>query len=116
MQDPKRAAHAASIATSARALPLPTPNVKVETHVSADTAPKRHPVHRRSVRRAAALLATTGLAVGVAACGSSSGGSSGSGGSSSTKAKLSATGSKAPGNPTSGTINWWASPILKPGM
>jgi multiple sugar transport system substrate-binding protein len=115
MQDPKRAAHAASIATSARALPLPAPNVKVETHVSADTAPQRHPVHRRSVRRAAALLATTGLAVGVAACGSSSGGSSGSGGSSTSKAKLSATGAKPAGNPTSGTINWWASPITTSG-
>src|SRR5579875_317537 len=115
MQDSKRAANAASIETSARALPLSVPNVKVESHVSADTASQRNPVHRRSVRRAAALLATTGLAVGVAACGSSSGGSSGSGGSSSTKAKLSATGSKAPGNPTKGTINWWASPITTSG-
>jgi multiple sugar transport system substrate-binding protein len=66
------------------------------------------------VRRAAALLATAGLVVGVAACGSSKSGGSGSSKTSSTP-KTSATAGKAAGNATKGTINWWASPITTSG-
>lgn len=82
-------------------------------------------VPRRSLRRAAALLAVSAAAVGIAACGSSSSSSSSSSGSSSTAstaasassstAVASAGGSTAPGSATSGTINWWASPITTSG-
>ncbi|HLI60802.1 MAG TPA: ABC transporter substrate-binding protein [Solirubrobacteraceae bacterium] len=66
------------------------------------------------MRRAAALLAAAGLAVGVAACGSSKSGSSG-GSKTSSAPKLSSSATKASGNPTKGTINWWASPITTSG-
>ena len=57
----------------------------------------------------AALVGAVG-ALAVAGCGSS--GSSGSSGStSSTTAPVSGGSSSAPGNATSGTVNWWASPI-----
>jgi multiple sugar transport system substrate-binding protein len=113
MQGSDRAARAASIARGRRVRP-PKPN---EVSGSSDTTSLRYPGARRPVRRAAVLVATVGLAAGVAACGSSSGGSgsSGSGGSTTSKAKLSSSAAKAPGNPTSGTINWWASPISTSG-
>jgi multiple sugar transport system substrate-binding protein len=116
MQVPDRAASAAaSIAHSTRASRAPAPEPKVESFVSADTASDCSPVPRRSLRRAAALLATAGLAVGVAACGSSNSGGSSGGSKTNSAPKLSGSTSKASGNPTKGTINWWASPITTSG-
>jgi multiple sugar transport system substrate-binding protein len=66
---------------------------------------------RRSNRtwQAAALVAVGALT--AAGCSSSSSASSGSSGSTGSTAPVSGGSSSAPGNATSGTINWWASPI-----
>ena len=71
-------------------------------------APWRRYAAQRSNRtwRVAALVAVGALA--AAGCSSSGSSSTATGGSSSTPAGGS---SSAPGNATSGTINWWASPI-----
>jgi multiple sugar transport system substrate-binding protein len=97
-------------------LRIPNPiESKVESSVTAATASVRNPNHRRRLRRAAALAAGSALAVGVAACGSSSSGSSGNSGSSNTAPQTSSNVTKASGNPTSGNITWWASPITTSG-
>jgi multiple sugar transport system substrate-binding protein len=86
---------------------------------AATTSPPASPP-RRTLRRAAALVAVSAAAVGLAACGSSSSSSStssaaaSSSGAASTAASSSVAASgnaTAPGNATSGSITWWASPI-----
>ncbi len=58
------------------------------------------------------MLAAAVAAVGLSACGSSSSSSSKSSTSSASSSSVTSSGaSTAPGNATSGTINWWASPI-----
>ena len=88
----------------------PQNNLK-EVHVTAASSF----IHRGPRRRALALIAAAVTAAGLTACGSSSSSnsSSASSGSSSSSsgAATSASVSTAPGNATSGTINWWASPI-----
>ncbi|WP_417561724.1 ABC transporter substrate-binding protein [Microbacterium sp.] len=61
---------------------------------------------RRRLTQAAAIAVTALTAVGLAACSSSTGGSG---------VSTPAAGATAPGNPTSGTITWWASPITTSG-
>ncbi len=74
------------------------------------TPSARGRIGRRVLASGVAAIA----ALGIAACGSSSGGS---GGNTATNAppQTSNNVAKAPGNPTKGTINWWASPISTSG-
>ncbi len=72
--------------------------------------PRSRPRHR-SWRRPAVVLSVAAAAVGVAACGSSSSSSSTSSSASASGSATKTAVATAPGNATSGSITWWASPI-----